>query len=81
MKKREKEKSRRRDEEEDPSRLVWMKYSLGLKHQVVDGSSYHTLVLVFIKSNNISSVTMHYGTSRVSHVGWSKNDDLRPFSC
>lgn len=35
MKKKEKESRKRREEEEESRPLVWIKYTLGLKHQVL----------------------------------------------
>jgi hypothetical protein len=53
MKKKEKEYRKRKEEEEDARPLVWIKYTLGLKHQVnkiyiADPKAWCCLIFTFI---------------------------------
>jgi len=53
MKKKEKEYRKRKEEEEDARPLVWIKYTLGLKHQVnkisiADPKAWRRLMFTFI---------------------------------
>jgi len=60
MKKKEKEYRKRKEEEEDARPLVWIKYTLGLKHQVNkisigDPKAWCCLIFTFIACHLILS--------------------------
>lgn len=47
LKKKEKEIRKRKEEEEDARPLVWIKYTLGLKHQVKQVNNYMIRYIVY----------------------------------